>query len=46
MDGLRGRGSSAIMWHHGVTGAPPHLTLGSGAAQQCVKGAVGLWPPG
>ena len=25
------------------TGAPPHLTLGSGAAQY-VKGAEGLWP--
>ena len=27
------------------TGAPPHLTLGSGTAQY-VKGAVGLWPRG
>ena len=27
------------------TGAPPHLTLGSGIAQY-VKGAVGLWPRG
>ena len=27
------------------TGAPPHLTVGSGTAQY-VKGAVGLWPRG
>ena len=27
------------------TGAPPHLTLGSGIVQY-VKGVVGLWPRG
>ena len=27
------------------TGAPPHLTLGSGTAEY-VKGAAGLWPCG
>ena len=47
IDGLRGRGSSAI-WHHGGLEhrrRTNYLTLGSNTAQH-VKGAVGVWPRG